>query len=355
MKCGVGDYTASLAEALGKLRDMHVGVLTCTEAGPARSDRHVEIFPLIHGWKISDFSHIIKTIRRWGPDIVHLQYPTQGYGDRWLPWLLPSLLRLLGVKTVQTWHEHFPMRSLRFSLPLAITPGGLIVVRPNYKSVMSPWQRWLIRHKQFQFIPNASSIPRLRLSETERFAIHQQFASLSEYLVVYFGFMYAHKGVDLLFEIADPARHHLVLIGEFNREEDPYHTLLLQRIQDGPWAGKVTVTGFLPSDQAAKILAAADAVVLPFRNGGGMWNTSLHGAVMQGAFVLTTSCERHGYEPDKNIYYAQPGDVEDMQQALQLYIGCRSRSSLTAQYPDWESISVAHANFYKTCLDQASK
>jgi len=350
MKCGVGNYAASLAEALGKLRDIQVSVLTHTEARTARSDRNFEIFPIIHGWKMSDISRVVKILRHWKPDIVHLQYPTQGYRNAWLPWLLPIMLHWLNVKTVQTWHEPFPMVSLRFNLPAAITPGGLIVVRANYKSSMSPWEQWLIRHKQFQYIHNASGIPRLEISETERSAIHQQFAPLSAQLVVYFGFMYAHKGVDLLFEIADPARHHLVLIGEFNHE-DPYHKVLRERMQGRPWAGKVTATGFLPSEQAAKILAAADAVVLPFRNGGGMWNTSLHGAIIQGTFVLTTSHERHGYEPAENIYYAWPGNVEDMRQALQLYIGRRNCSPVTAQYYDWASISEAHANFYKACLE----
>lgn len=350
MRCGVGDYAASLAEALGKLPGTQVAVLTDVKACTDRPDWNVEVFPIVHGWRISDLPQILKTVRQWAPDVVHIQYPTQGYSDRWLPWLLPILLLLFNITTVQTWHEHFPMGSLRLSLAPAITPGGLIVVRPNYKSAMSSWQRWLICHKQFQFIPNASAIPRLELSEAERSAIHQQFASLSEHLVVYFGFIYAHKGVDLLFEIVDPAGHHLVLIGEFNHE-DSYHKLLLQRVQGGPWAGKVTITGFLSEEQAARVLAAADAVVLPFRDGGGLWNTSLHGAMIQGTFVLTTSSEQRGYDPVRNIYFAQPGDVAEMRKALHLYIGHRNTASDLSQVGTWEAIAKSHETLYRAVLN----
>ncbi|MEK7692392.1 MAG: glycosyltransferase, partial [Bdellovibrionota bacterium] len=118
--------------------------------------------------------------------------------------------------------------------------------------------------------------------------------------MVYFGFIYPNKGVELLFEIAVPEKHHIVLVGYFN-EAEPYHKAIMERVRQGRWAGKVTVAGFLPPEEAARILAAADAVILPFLGGGGAWNTSLHGAALQGTFVLTTSGERHGYDARENI------------------------------------------------------
>ena len=114
-------------------------------------------------------------------------------------------------------------------------------------------------------------------------------------LVAYFGFIHLAKRVELLFEVADPLQHHLVLVGELN-SEDEYHKRILYLINRQPWIGKVTVTGFLPAEEAGRILAAADAVVLPFRDGGGIWNTSIHASLAQGTFVLTTSREQHGYD-----------------------------------------------------------
>jgi glycosyltransferase involved in cell wall biosynthesis len=176
--------------------------------------------------------------------------------------------------------------------------------------------------------------------------------SSAKYLVAYFGFIYPNKAVELLFDVADPSQDHLVVIGDANQDH-PYRRSLLERIQCEPWSGKVTVTGFLPGEEAARLLAAVDAVVLPFRDGGGPWNTSLHAAALQGTFVLTTSRERHGYDPSSNIYYSQPGDVADMRAALRRYIGHRNAHPMTERYASWEAIAQAHTNLYQNLLSNA--
>lgn len=351
MRCGVGDYTACLAEALGKLEDASVAVLTSQESATVNATgKNYVVFPVIRGWRFWSFPKIAEVVRRWRPDIVHIQYPTQGYLGGEFPFLLPSLLMLFNIKLVQTWHEYYTMKNLRwYHIPKAAIPGGLIVVRPDYKAHMPPFYRWLVRYKHFRFIPNASALPRLSLTSQERLDVHERFAPLEKSLLVYFGFIYDHKGVDLLFEIAAPEKHHIVLIGPFN-ETDPYHKLIMERIQRDPWAGKVTVTGFLPSDEVARIFAAADAVVLPFRDGGGIWNTSLHGAAIQGTFILSTSRERHGYNAFENIYYARPDDIEDMRESLSAYAGRRNTDENIKRFADWDSIAAEHLRLYQTLL-----
>lgn len=348
MKCGVGDYTALLAKSLGRRKDTSVAILTHVAARSTGSDFSFELFPVAQNWQISDAIRIVNTVRAWRPDIMHIQYPGQGYGLRVLPAFLPTLFHLLHVPVVQTWHEYLPKGSRRHLLN-AILPGGLVAVRPHYKAIMPSWYRWLLRHKHFQFIPNASAVPRVHLSDAERSAVRTQFARASRYLIVFFGFIYPLKGIELLFEVADPARDHLVLVGDLN-SGDPYHASILERVQRGPWAGKVTTTGFLPAEDVGRLLAAADAVVLPFRDGGGVWSTSVHGAAIQGTFVLTTSRERHGYDPSENIYYARPDGVADMRQALNLYIGNRTTNNATSQCADWDSIADTHVHLYRSLL-----
>lgn len=344
MMCGVGDYTANLAKALGRRGDVSVAVLTDIAAAPVPTDFNFEVFPVVDGWKISDLIRIARVVHHWRPDLVHVQYPTQGYGPKRLPWLLPALLRMVNVPVVQTWHEYH-MERVRRNFFNAVMSGGLIAVRPRYKEAMPPWFRWLTQRKRFTFIPNGSAIPRMPLTDAERATIHLRFASLSARLIVYFGFVYPPKGVDLLFEIADPAVHHLVLMCEL-KSEDEYHKTLLDRANREPWIGRVTVTGFLPSEEVARILAAADAVVLPFREGGGIWNTSIHATVTQGSFLLTTAKDRHGYDASKNVYYAACDDIEDMQCALRKYSGRRRLDIPEDPAFEWDAIADAHRNFY---------
>jgi glycosyltransferase involved in cell wall biosynthesis len=137
-----------------------------------------------------------------------------------------------------------------------------------------------------------------------------------------------------------------VMVGDV-KEWDPYQRELLQRLEKEPLAGQVTMTGFLPPEEAARVLAAADAVVLPFRRGGGVWNTSIQAAVLQGSFVLTTSVARHGYDSIQNVYYAHPGDTEDLKQALEIYLGHRNpRAERENLPPTWPEIAERHLSFY---------
>ena len=344
MKCGVGDYTASLAKALGQHEDISVAVLTDAAATPVPSDFDFEVFPIAEGWRTTDIVRIAKVARRWCPDLVHVQYPTQGYGYRYLPWLLPTLFSLLDIPVVQTWHEYHMERDKRNLLNAALS-GGLIAVRPNYKATMPRWYRWLTRRKLFRFIPNASAIPVVRLTDSEKLAIRSRFVTPPTGLVVYFGFVYPPKRVEQLFEIADPSRDYLVLICDLN-PEDEYHKVILDRINREPWVGRVSVAGFLPAEEVGRILASADAVVLPFRDGGGLWNTSIHAAVSQGTFVLTTACEHHGYDSSENVYYARPDDVADLRLALRTHIGTRIPEINKDPVAQWNAIAAAHRSLY---------
>jgi glycosyltransferase involved in cell wall biosynthesis len=241
------------------------------------------------------------------------------------------------------------MERAKCNLLNAALGGGLVVVRPNYKAVMPGWYRWLTRRKKFEYIPNASAIPRVRLSEEEKCAIQSHFAPPGSRLIVYFGFVHPAKRLELLFEIADPTEHHLVLICDLD-PKDQYHKEILSRINSEPWVGKVTVPGFMAAEEAGRLLAAADAVVLPFRDGSGSWNTSVHAAAIQGSFVLTTSREEHGYRSQQNLYYARPDDVADMRDALRVYVGSRRFEISEDPASDWESIADAHRSFYASVI-----
>lgn len=349
MKCGVGDYTAQLARALAHTVDTSVAVLVDNAASQTDiAAPSLEILPVAHGWTFSDLPAILQIVRRWHPDIVHIQYPGQGYRSN-MPYLMPAFFQLMRIPSAQTWHNYYEKMRRWHYLPNALLPGGLVVVRPEYKARMPRWYRSLIAHKQFRFIPNASALPRVTLSEAERTAIRVRFASRDRRLISYFGFVFRPKGVELLFEIADPACDHIIIIGELN-SGDAYHQSVLKRAQCEPWSNHVTATGYLPPIEAARILAATDAVVLPFHAGGGMWNTSFQAAAIQGTFVVMTSFERNGFDPAENTYYARPDDVVEMRQALQKYSGRRSSEDVTKSFANWESIAQAHLELYRSLM-----
>jgi glycosyltransferase involved in cell wall biosynthesis len=209
--------------------------------------------------------------------------------------------------------------------------------------------RIALRNKVTRFIPSASVFPRAQLSQEEQRRIRERFGRPGAALVAYFGFIYRAKGVEQLFEIANPEEHHILIIGEKQRgDPDTYYREVAERANLQPWTGRATLAGFLPAEEVGRVMAAADAVVLPFLGGGGEWNTSIHGAQAQGTFVLTTSAERHGFDAGTNTYFAPPGDVVAMRAALERHIGRKLADANEPIMQTWRTISAAHLDLYRT-------
>ena len=347
MRCGVGDYSFNLAKALIAEPNIHVGVLTSAlDKGADQLDR-VEVFPIIKKWCLVEVLKVVKIIRIWSPDIVHIQYPTQGYGNGLLPWVLPIIAFFMRKKVVQTWHEVYSRRTAPKLFLKSIVPSGLVFVRPQYEESLHPQLHWALWGKKTKFIPNASAIPRVDFDNLERDVIKYRYLKNQQRLIVFFGFIYPHKGVELLFEIADSAVDHIVITGEVDKK-DRYYQEILRRASTEAWLGKVTITGFLPVADVAELLSVADAVILPFRTGGGEWNTSIHGAVLNGAFVLTTSLFQSGYDKKCNVYYAKVDDIPEMKLALVNYVGSRRKYDVDIDRNEWQGIAKRHCLLYES-------
>jgi glycosyltransferase involved in cell wall biosynthesis len=347
MKCGIGDYTAMLAHALAQHEDMSVEVLTDCAADPSSFDG-VKVFPLIVGWKLSEIATVMRVVRERKPDIVHIQYPAVNFGKKPMPHWLPFILRMQGRIVVQTWHEPYDAGMCFHNLPNAITKDTLIVVEPDYKKMVPNWFSRLLCRKRFRFISVGSSIPRMALNAAERSAVKSRYEVNGHNLLAYFGFASPLKGIEHLFEIADPALDRIVLICDLEAS-NPYHQKLLKLVGSDPWRGKAFMTGFVAAEEAGRILASADAAVYPFLGGASWRNTSVLAARVQGTFVLTTSAERRGYSEDDNSYYAAPGDYTGMRGGLRAHVGQRTADD-ARQLADWKEIAGEHIRLYREVL-----
>lgn len=352
MHCGVGDYSCRLAGALASRAGTEVAVLTSRGAAVSGGNgAGVELFALLDDWSLREVPRVSAVLRRWRPDIVHIQSPTQGYGRGRMPLLLPLICQMTGFSVVQTWHECRTRLTpgaaawLLCQLPVS---GGVIFVRPQLVEMLPRVLRTALAGKVRKFIPNGPAMARVTLGPEERSRIRKQVGRPGAAILLYFGFIYPEKGVDRIFDLADPEKHHIVIVGERSHgaAEDYYHGLVA-RANSATWRGRVTMTGFLPSEDAARTIAAADAVVLPFVSGGGDWNTSIQAAQVQGTFVLTTSAPPRGYDESCNTYFAAPDDIDSLRAALALYIGRRTEQDAAADRL-WTSIGESHVELYRS-------
>jgi glycosyltransferase involved in cell wall biosynthesis len=344
LACGVGDYTRRLAGALAERAGMRVSILTSRLKEPPR-ESSFEVLPVMDSWRLKDAGSAIRAIRKWAPDIVHIQYPTQGYRDGFLPWLLPLIAFTTGRSVVQTWHESYARKRAPVLYLKAIVPSRVVVVRPNYREDLKPMLRPALWGKKTTLIPNASSIGKAALKPEERQSLRARYLAGQKRLIVFFGFVYPQRGVDKLFDIADAQTDRIVIAGEMGVDAD-YCQGIKRRADGPPWRNKVTFTGFLPPDDIAALLASADAVVLPYRTGGGEWNTGIHSAVLNRAFVLYTSLHPAGYDEKRNTYSARIDDVEEMQSALSKYAGRQRSHDADMDVPEWKNIAAAHESLY---------
>lgn len=341
--CGVGDYAEKLAITLAKQPGIRIGVLTTRQTNTSRAD-DVVILNKALAWRLGELFALIQSIRAWRPDVLHIQHPSQGFFERAMPHLLPIICRLLQIKVVQTWHEPYRLRrfpQLFFNL---LGANGLIFVRSNYLDLLPPSFRALVKRFRFCVIPNASSLPVCKLSANEVAELRLGYLDGKSRLIVFFGFLYPSKGIEQLFEIANPLTDRLVLAGPMS---DPAYQAQLKALADElGWDQSVKFTGFLPTELAANLLNAADAVLLPFLDGGGEWNTSIHAAQSQGTLVVTTSKNPTGDDFEGNIYTAAPSSIVEMRAALNRLSGRRG----PAQSPDarWYDIAAAHIAFYRS-------
>lgn len=340
--CGVGDYTAALARGLADLEAVDVHVLTRRheDHGEYEMSGRVFVHRRVENWGLIAWRPLMQLLKEQHIDTVHIQYPSQGFYGRLAPSFLPLLCRFIGRRVIQTWHEPFSLWRLPMLLLQRFVPGPIIVVRPDYTALLPRLNQWLLAGKSIKYIRSGSSIPRAEHNQAvrDRFPRERQ-------LILFFGFMYPHKGVHHIFDLADSARDYIVLVGPAG--SPAYLKQLEARATEPRWKGHADLLGPVGAEEAAQLLAASDAVVLPFEYGGGVWNTSIHAAVLNGAFVVTTSRSRNGYDGNAHIYYAKPGDTKEMAQALSdLFEGHYRQNVNQLMHDHWKVLAREHLELY---------
>lgn len=345
--CGVGDYTQKLAEVLAGRSDLKVAVLA-KRGSMLGHDPNLEVIADVERWGLTELLRIFKHVREWSPDLVHIQYPAQGFFHRRLPLFLPLIFRLQGLAVVETWHEP-PPRSRKalfyFLLPL-LGATGLVFVRPAYLDFFSPRIRGWINRLPNILIQNAAAVPISKLNLYEKQTLRNSYLDGCSRLLVFFGFINRNKGLHCLFDIAERGIDRIVIAGKVG--DEAYVKELQEIAKTRGLDAEVTFTGYLAPEDAADLLAVADVVVLPFIDGGGSWNTSIHSARAQGTFVVTTGYDELGFDSKKNIYVVIPGDVSTMRTAINQHSGRKINGPIDEL--GWHQIASSHLKFYRTCV-----
>ena len=317
--CGVGDYTARLAEALGQT-GLDVRIID------------------VGDWRMRGALKTRNSLQNY--DLVHIQYPTPGSGYSLGPHAL-SLLR----SCVVTIHEASQRRILRklSLLPFMVRPRHLIFTSDFERRFVTGWVPWVARNSSIVPIPsNIRAFPQERRRTTSEIA--------------YFGLILPRKGLEQVVELTQLIKSEgLDLKVRIIGKPRPEHMGYFQELR--------SLTGELPviwdldlsEDLVAERLASSSVAYLPFPDGASERRSSLKAALVNGVAVITTQ-GAHTPESMKSVVRFSENPRRALLIARSLLASEQDRADLAknaAQYLrqcTWEHVAELHLAVYRSLL-----
>lgn len=307
MQGGVGDYTRELARALVGLGH-EVFVLTSVKAQSAHPEAGIHVQATVDGWgrwgKHSNprgETQAVRWVKDNRLDVVNIQYQAAAYQMHVAANNLPRTLRPL-VPVFTTFHDLMvpylfpkagPLRK-RAVYQMARHSSGVIVtnIADEHELHIAGEMPPLVQ------IPIGSNIAVNPPAGYSRKTWRERMRLPSHiFLVGYFGFINATKGVDILahavrlFAEKDPAIE-LVVIGGGTGDSDKTNIQQLdeaERLLGGLGISRrVHWTGFIEPAEVSAYLMACDVVALPFKDGVSFRRGTLMAALAHGCPVITT-------------------------------------------------------------------
>jgi glycosyltransferase involved in cell wall biosynthesis len=322
--CGVGDYADTLSAHL--------------DAAGLRVIRFGD-----SGFSALLSPRILAEISRYDCDIVHIQYPTAGFGRS----LTPSLLGISVRKPLLvTLHEYSIFRPYRWPwfIPFARYCRARIFTNAADRVLFE--RRFPKRSGFDTTIEIASNMPQGR--------------SVPRHLgkIVHFGLIAPNKGIEDFLEFCAIAKARpevvLALVGAVPDAQRGYADDIVSRAQA---LGVVTRLN-LPRDQVADELAGATFAYLPFPDGASAKRGSLAAALVNGLAVITPHAAQ---TPDwiraATIGAASPREAFDA--VMRLRRDPVALAALTACTRDmarrlsWDAIVDRHGELYERVLGRA--
>jgi glycosyltransferase involved in cell wall biosynthesis len=323
--CGVGAYVARLAESL-----RGSGIETAVVSGG--------------NWRASDVPSIRRRLDALEPDLVHLHYPTLGYGAGLAPHVL-SIVR----RSVVTMHEVRYTHLLRKLSLTAFAVGTTHMVftteaERRYLLRFLPWLR-----SRSSVIPVGSSIP-VRASESVR----------TEGELIHFGLLRPEKGLEQVVELAALLRRHesplrIRVVGEVVPKWSGY----VQKLRASAAGLPIVWETGLPDKRLAEVLARGRIGYLPFPDGASERRTSLLALLEAGVATITTPgaetpdamMEAVRFAADAKEAYREVQKLESEPAAVQRLAFEGQRY---ARRFDWDVIASMHQALYSAVLDERS-
>ncbi len=318
--CGIGDYTEKLINAMNNF------------------DIEIELMANID-FSLSQTFKIIKRIKQINPNIIHIQYPAQGFGYGILPQILS--LRFKTIVTIHEVSQFHPIRKL-WLIPFTLRSNLIFTTKYelDYLKKIFPW----FKNKSF-IIPIGSNIVPTDLPVIKN-------RNTSE--IISFGLIRPKKGIEKVLELAKLLKEHnsnysIKIIGKVFKDNTSYYEKLRKSSLDLPIKWLINLSEKDVELEISKHLFA----YLPFPDGASERRTSLLAMFSSNLLVFTTKGKFTPQEMmDLVLIVNDPCNLNDFLIDTTLieltnileYKGAKIKSYLN-QF-EWKSIASKHYDIY---------
>jgi len=352
----VGDYTQVLTRALREL-GVEPTVITRKESF-AHDDPWVR---QVSDWRWGNAPELVRIVRQTRPQVIHVQYPSKGYGWHTMVNAFPALSSLTCARAarVVTVHEFRIAHPLRKAGVLALLTGAQRIITTDHEETEKVL-RWRPRlAPRIAEILIGANIPVHPCADSPE----SDDPSNDNHQIVYFGFLTKSKGVETLLEAFRIVRERdpeatLLMLAEV-KDGDAYHRRLrdmARRLGVDPW---IEWAGFCGPREVSLRIRRAAVCALPFADGISPRRSTFLTALEHRVPTVTTEGNRvpAGVRDGHNCLLVSPQSPSDAADGiLRLLRDCALRKRLAAEGVEyanglnWTEIARQHLAVYDTLL-----
>lgn len=300
--CGVGDYTARLAESWEQLGH-EVTVFAASKENQNESGARKFPVERIRLDAQRDVEPAVDAICKAFPERVQIEYSNYAWSRWGFAFYMNALVRALrkrGVPVTIALHE-FPLEMaqhpMRAGLILAQWLHYVKLVRDadevltNTRERVRILQRWFPwRRESIRFRPNSSNIPVAAGGAERRAELRTQHAPAGAIVLATFGTYHRDKNFEAVVEAAAAAQSEqpvaLWLLGDSSPAQPEYLEKLRGQIRQSGLEGATWQPGRMDAEEISHCLAAADVFVLPQPDGQLTRSGSFMAAAAHGLPVI---------------------------------------------------------------------
>ena len=395
-RCGVAHYVQRLRSALDE-RGVSSLVLTTKEAARDLGDPSVR--GVVPGWRLADLPALARAVVRTAgdtrADVIHIQHAAGTYGFKRAVFFLPLLLRAAGchmplVTTVHEyawweWEPRFVPRCALEALKMwgqrrglwdredgFLLTGSDALLTTNAPIETAITARLPHLTPRLYHVPLVANVDVVPVEHGEaRDGMRSRYGwSPDAEVIAFFGFLHPVKGIETLLEafakvLEGRPRARLLLIGGVEslalrwNEAAWYWDKLRTLVNELGLDGSVNMTGYVPGEEASRLLSGADVGVLPFNHGVTLKSGTLLALFAHGLPVIVTrSAEPEPELEDGRLaWLVERRDARGLAAALsKLLTDAPERARLTevgqayTRNLSWPVIAERHAEVYETVL-----